>query len=132
MTRLTVVPLRSSLIQGNDKNLRPLSTPRLELRRDYREKVPTSARNSTWAPEWLTVLPKSFQSGIPIQPSLITFSGRVCSKALTLGVSSKYANPDEAEGTWLSQGVPRASELPVAPMGQLRTRVMFLNPASSV
>jgi hypothetical protein len=31
VTRLTVVPLRSSLIQGNDKNLGPLSTPRLEL-----------------------------------------------------------------------------------------------------
>jgi hypothetical protein len=27
VTRLTVVPLRSSLIQGNDKNLGPLSAP---------------------------------------------------------------------------------------------------------
>jgi hypothetical protein len=31
VTRLTVVPLRSSLIQGNDKNLGPLSAPTLEL-----------------------------------------------------------------------------------------------------
>ena len=30
MTRLTVVPLRSSPIQGNDQNLGLLSTPRLE------------------------------------------------------------------------------------------------------
>jgi hypothetical protein len=38
VTRLTVVPLRSSLVQGNDKNLGPLSTPRLDSDPDYRKK----------------------------------------------------------------------------------------------
>jgi hypothetical protein len=51
VTRLTAVPLRSSLIQGNDKNLGPLSTPRLDSEPDYRgSKVPTSARSSIGVP----------------------------------------------------------------------------------
>jgi hypothetical protein len=60
VTRLTVVPLRSSLIQGNDKNLGPLSTPnlgnltRLSGNKRYRHQP----EFPLWNPEWLTVYPE--------------------------------------------------------------------------
>jgi hypothetical protein len=69
VTRLTVVPLRSSPTQGNDKNLGPLSTP-LGWDSDEtigKQKIATSARISILESRVADSLPKSFQFGIPIQ-----------------------------------------------------------------
>jgi hypothetical protein len=47
VTRLTVVPLRSSLIQGNDENLGPLSAPHAGTLTCYREPGGVSAQKGS-------------------------------------------------------------------------------------
>jgi hypothetical protein len=96
VTRLTVVPLRSSPIQGNDKNLGPLSTPnlgnltRLSGNKRYRHQP----EFPLWNPEWLTVYAE-----LPVWNFYLarvkTFSGRVCSIALTL-TGTQVRDADEA------------------------------------
>jgi hypothetical protein len=99
VTRLTVVPLRSSPIQGNDKNLGPLSTPNLgnltslsgNKRYRHQPEFPL------WNPEWLTVYPE-----LPVWNFYLarvkTFSGHVCSIALTL-TGTQVRDADEVGTT---------------------------------
>jgi hypothetical protein len=95
VTRLTVVPLRSSPIQGNDKNLGPLSTPRLGnlTRLSGNKRYRRQPEFPFWNPEWLTVYPE-----VPAWNFYVarvkTFSGRVCSKALTLE-GTQIRDPDD-------------------------------------
>ena len=95
MTRLTVVPLRSSPIQGNDKNLGPLSTPRAgTLTRQSGKRYRRQTRFPFWNPEWRTVYPRDCRLEFPIPVSVKTFSGCVCSKALTLA-GTQVRDPDD-------------------------------------
>ncbi len=97
MTRLTAVPLRSSLSRETTKKLGPLSTPRLDSDPDYRgSKVPTSARSSIGVPR-ADGLPKSFQSGFPsqnnglLEPCLL--------KTAQLVVKFQVCHSDDVPGT---------------------------------
>ena len=100
VTRLTVVPLRSSPIQGDDKNLGPLSTPRLELltRLLGNKRYPHQPEFPFWNLEWRTVYPSASCLGIPIQTRVKTFSGRVCSKALILA-GTQVRDPHDVGAT---------------------------------
>jgi hypothetical protein len=96
VTRLTVVPLRSSPIQGNDKNLGPLSTPslgnltRLSGNKRYRHQP----EFPLWNPEWLTVYPElPVWNFYPIESK--NFTGECLLKTAQFGGNS--GTPSEQE-----------------------------------
>jgi hypothetical protein len=51
-----------------------------------------------WNPEWRTVCPTASSLGLPLQTSVKTFSGRVCSKALTLA-GTQIRDPQDVGAT---------------------------------